>query len=64
MKKDIVVGLGEIGMPIYKMLSKSFPVEGIDKNTKLINVKKKNSLLTILKCFWTSGPNWKITTLE
>ena len=44
MKKDIVVGLGEIGMPIYKMLSKSFPVEGIDKNTKLINVKKKNSL--------------------
>jgi len=44
MKKDIVAGLGEIGMPIYKMLSKSFPVEGIDKNTKLINVKKKNSL--------------------
>ena len=45
MKKDIVVGLGEIGMPIYKILSKSFPVEGIDKNTKLINVKKNNMIL-------------------
>ena len=34
MKKDIVIGLGEIGMPIYKKLSKFLPVEGLDKNKK------------------------------
>tara|TARA_Y100000741_G_scaffold308457_1_gene251560 strand:+ start:650 stop:1402 length:753 start_codon:yes stop_codon:yes gene_type:complete len=30
MKKDMVIGLGEIGLPIYKIISKHFPVEGID----------------------------------
>ena len=30
MKKDVVIGLGEIGLPIYKIISKHFPVEGID----------------------------------
>ena len=30
MKKDVVIGLGEIGLPIYKIISKYFPVEGID----------------------------------
>tara|TARA_B110000014_G_scaffold220075_1_gene175937 strand:+ start:1048 stop:1800 length:753 start_codon:yes stop_codon:yes gene_type:complete len=30
MKKDMVIGLGEIGLPIYKILSKHFPVDGID----------------------------------
>ena len=32
MKKDIVAGLGEIGFPIFKILSKNFPIEGFDKN--------------------------------
>ena len=41
MKKDIVVGLGEIGLPIFKTLSKNFPTEGFDKNSKL-NVHKKS----------------------
>ena len=41
MKKDIVVGLGEIGLPIFKILSKNFPTEGFDKNSKL-NVHKKS----------------------
>ena len=36
MKKDIVAGLGEIGFPIYKIISKVFPVEGYDINPKLI----------------------------
>ena len=44
MKKDIVIGLGEIGLPLYKILSKSYPVEGLDKNKKLLNEKKNNSL--------------------
>jgi len=44
MKKDIVIGLGEIGMPIYKILSKAYPVEGLDKNKKLLNQKKNDSL--------------------
>ena len=42
MKKDIVIGLGEIGLPIYKILSKHFPVEGIDINP-ILN-KEKSSL--------------------
>ena len=41
MKKDIVAGLGEIGFPIFKILSKNFPIEGFDKNFKL-NVHKKS----------------------
>tara|TARA_Y100001936_G_scaffold20267_1_gene17341 strand:- start:1911 stop:2699 length:789 start_codon:yes stop_codon:yes gene_type:complete len=41
MKKDIVVGLGEIGLPIFKILSKNFPTEGFDKNPKL-NFHKKS----------------------
>ena len=44
MKKDIVIGLGEIGMPIYKKLSKFLPVEGLDKNKNLMNEKKNKSL--------------------
>ena len=44
MKKDIVIGLGEIGMPIYKILSKFLPVEGLDKNKNLMNEKKNKSL--------------------
>jgi len=43
MKKDIVIGLGEIGLPIFKLISKNFPVEGIDK------IKKFNKQKTSLK---------------
>ena len=33
-KKNIVAGLGEIGLPIFKLISKNFPVDGIDKIKK------------------------------
>jgi len=39
-QKDIVVGLGEIGMPIFKLISKSNLVVGYDINQKLMNMKK------------------------
>ena len=42
MKKDVVIGLGEIGLPIYKLISKNFPVDGIDK---LENLNKEKSSL-------------------
>jgi len=48
LKKDIVIGLGEIGTPLYKLFSKSFLVEGYDINTKLIPKNlKKNELLPV-----------------
>ena len=48
LKKDIVIGLGEIGIPLYKLLSKSFIVEGYDINPKLIPKNlKKNELLPV-----------------
>ncbi len=48
MQKDIVVGLGEIGFPLYKLFSKSFITEGFDINSKLIPKSlKKNKFLPI-----------------
>jgi UDP-N-acetyl-D-mannosaminuronate dehydrogenase len=48
LKKDVVIGLGEIGVPLYKLLSKSFIVEGYDINPKLIPKNlKKNELWPI-----------------
>ena len=38
--KDVVVGLGEIGFPILKLLSKSQIVVGYDINPKLMNQKE------------------------
>ena len=38
--KDIVAGLGEIGLPILKLLSKSQIVVGYDINSKLMNQKE------------------------
>jgi len=38
--KDIVVGLGEIGGPIYRLLSKTNTVVGFDKDPKLMDEKK------------------------
>ena len=37
MKKDVVAGLGEIGSPIYKLLSKNQDVVGYDKDPALMN---------------------------
>jgi len=39
-RKDVVAGLGEIGKPIFQLISKNFPVIGYDINSKLI--PKKN----------------------
>ena len=40
LKKDVVVGLGEIGTPILKLLSKKNIVVGFDINPKLMDQKK------------------------
>ena len=34
--KDVIAGLGEIGKPIFALVSKSFKTVGYDKNSKLI----------------------------
>ena len=39
-RKDVVVGLGEIGLPILKLLSRSVMVVGYDTNRRLMNQKK------------------------
>ena len=38
--KDVVVGIGEIGKPIFQVLSKKFLTVGYDINPKLMNKKK------------------------
>ena len=40
MKKDIVAGLGEIGMPILKLISKKGNAVGYDLDKKLMNENK------------------------
>tara|TARA_B100001105_G_C22329756_1_gene416402 strand:+ start:63 stop:833 length:771 start_codon:yes stop_codon:yes gene_type:complete len=40
MKKDIVVGIGEIGKPILKLLSKGNIVVGFDSNSSLMDKRK------------------------
>ena len=61
-KKDIVIGLGEIGFPILKLLSKKIKVDGFDKIEKLntnnfsniknielvINLRKKKQQLHLM----------------
>ena len=44
MKKDIVVGLGEIGLPILKLISKKENAVGYDLDKKLMNEKKFSKL--------------------
>jgi len=39
-KKDVVVGLGEIGLPITKLISKSITTVGFDIDEKLVNLKR------------------------
>ena len=55
LKKNIVAGLGEIGLPIFKLLSKNSLTIGYDINQKLIEKKKiekyeKNSTLMLHIC--------------
>ena len=45
MNKDVVIGLGEIGAPILKLLSKNFPTDGYDKLQKL-NAQNISSEIT------------------
>ena len=40
MKKDVVAGLGEIGSPILKLLSKKQTVVGYDLDKRLVNESK------------------------
>lgn len=40
LKKDVVCGLGEIGTPILKLISKGIETVGYDVNSKLINLQK------------------------
>ena len=47
MKKDIVAGLGEIGLPILKLISKKENAVGYDLDKKLMNEKKFNKLQDI-----------------
>jgi len=42
LKKDIVIGLGEIGLPIFKLLSKNIKIDGFDKIEKLSTNKFSN----------------------
>ena len=44
MKKDVVAGLGEIGLPILKILSKKENIVGYDLNEKLMNKNKFQKL--------------------
>ncbi|MGI0010704.1 MAG: GDP-mannose dehydrogenase [Nitrosopumilaceae archaeon] len=39
-KKDIVIGLGEIGKPIMELISKAVPIVGYDINQKLMDKNK------------------------
>jgi len=51
MKKDIVIGLGEIGNPILKILSKNGLTIGFDINKKLMNEKKFNQVSNLSTSF-------------
>ena len=50
MKKDVVVGLGEIGLPILNLVSKATNVIGYDKNPKKINHKKIRKYQNLKTC--------------
>jgi UDP-N-acetyl-D-mannosaminuronate dehydrogenase len=51
MKKDVVAGLGEIGSPILKLLSKAKPAVGYDVNEKLMDTKKFKKFEKLDTCF-------------
>lgn len=35
-KKNLIIGLGEIGYPLFKLISKVWPCDGYDKNPKMM----------------------------
>lgn len=43
-QKDLVIGLGEIGKPLLKLLSKNRTIEGFDIDPKLMNLKRFKKL--------------------
>lgn len=49
-EKDLVVGLGEIGFPILKLISTKFLVAGLDKNPKLMNKEQFQKLEALPTC--------------
>ena len=51
MKKDIVAGLGEIGLPILKLISKKENVVGYDLNKELMNENKFKKFQTLSTSF-------------
>ena len=53
MKKDIVAGLGEIGSPILKLLSKKQTTVGYDLDKRLVNETKLKKLQGCANFFFT-----------
>tara|TARA_B100000029_G_scaffold354547_1_gene347351 strand:- start:1802 stop:2599 length:798 start_codon:yes stop_codon:yes gene_type:complete len=51
MKKNVVAGLGEIGLPILKILSKNEKIVGYDLNEKLMNNRKFQKFNELPTCF-------------
>ena len=45
LKKNIVAGLGEIGLPLLKLISTNNLAAGYDTNPKLTNSLKLNKLI-------------------
>jgi len=50
LEKNVVAGLGEIGEPIFKIISKVTPTIGYDKNQELIDKKKLNKFKDYNTC--------------
>ena len=50
-KKNVVAGLGEIGKPILKLISKNFITVGFDTNEKLMDKKKYKKFLNLKTSF-------------
>jgi UDP-N-acetyl-D-mannosaminuronate dehydrogenase len=51
MNKDVVVGLGEIGMPLLKVISQAIPVTGYDSNEKLVDEKRNQKFVNYKTVF-------------
>ena len=49
--KDVVAGLGEIGTPILRLISKAVSATGYDVNQKLINKKQFDKYASLDTCF-------------
>ena len=53
MKKDVVDGLGEIGKPILKLLSKDGIIVGFDLNHGLMDERKFENIKNLKPLFYT-----------